>query len=66
LNFSSKRSVGWYAYISKISKNGVLGDPTLASREKGERMWEVMIRRLVEFVEDLKTLTLDEIYQKRY
>jgi hypothetical protein len=29
-------------------------------------MWEVMIRRLVEFVEDLKTLTLDEIYQKRY
>jgi creatinine amidohydrolase/Fe(II)-dependent formamide hydrolase-like protein len=66
LNFSSKRSVDWYAYISKISKNGILGDPTVASREKGEQMWDVMIQHLVEFVEDLKNMSLDEIYQKRY
>ena len=26
-------------------------------------MWEVMVRNLVEFVEDLKGLTLDEIHQ---
>jgi len=66
LDFTSKRSVGWYAYTSKISPTGVLGDPTKGSREKGERMWQVMIEHLVEFVEDLKRLSLDEIYQKRY
>jgi creatinine amidohydrolase/Fe(II)-dependent formamide hydrolase-like protein len=66
LNFTSKRSVGWYAHTSKISRTGVLGDPTKADRDKGERMWSVMITRLVEFVEDLKDLSLDEIYQKRY
>lgn len=66
LNFTSKRSVGWYAMTSKISQSGVMGNPLKGSREKGERMWEVMIKNLVEFVEDLKNMTLDEIYQKRY
>ncbi len=66
LNFTSKRSVGWYARTAKISPKGVLGDPTKASREKGEKIWDLMIKRLVEFVEDLKSLTLDEIYQRRY
>jgi len=66
LDFTSKRSVGWYAHTSKISQTGVLGDPTKGSLEKGKRMWELMIKRLVEFVEDLKNLSLDEIYQRRY
>jgi creatinine amidohydrolase/Fe(II)-dependent formamide hydrolase-like protein len=66
LNFTSKRSVGWYAHTSKISPTGVLGDPTRASREKGKRMWELMIRNLAEFVEDIKNMSLDELYQKRY
>jgi len=66
LNFTSKRRVGWYAHVAKISPSGVLGDPTKADRDKGKRMWDLMIKNLVEFVEDLKTLSLDEIYQKRY
>jgi creatinine amidohydrolase/Fe(II)-dependent formamide hydrolase-like protein len=66
LNFTSKRSVGWYAHTSRISPTGVLGDPTKASREKGRRMWELMIRNLAEFVEDIKSMSLDELYQKRY
>jgi creatinine amidohydrolase/Fe(II)-dependent formamide hydrolase-like protein len=66
LNFTSKRRVEWYAHTSKISQTGVLGDPTKGNAEKGERMWDIMIKRLVEFVEDLKKLSLDEIYQKRY
>jgi creatinine amidohydrolase/Fe(II)-dependent formamide hydrolase-like protein/7-cyano-7-deazaguanine synthase in queuosine biosynthesis len=66
MNFSSKRSVGWYAHVARISSNGVLGDPTCASRDKGKKIWEVMIKNLVEFVEDLKDMSLDEIYQKRY
>ena len=66
LNFSSQRSVGWYAHTAKLSKSGVLGDPTRASADKGKMMWDVMIKNLVEFIEDLKSLSLDELLQKRY
>ena len=66
LNFTSKRRVDWYAHIAKISSTGVLGDPTKATAEKGKRMWDYMIKHLVELVEDIKSLSLDEIYQKRY
>ncbi len=66
LDFSSKRSVDWYARTAKISPSGVLGDPSKASREKGEKLWEIMIHNLLEFVEHLKKLSLDEIYEKRY
>ena len=66
LDFTSNRSVGWYAHTSKISPTGVLGDPTKGSLEKGKRMWALMIKHLIEFAEYLKSLSLDEIYQKRY
>jgi creatinine amidohydrolase len=66
LDFSSRRSVGWYARTARISPSGVFGDPTRATRDKGERIWEVTVRRLVELVESLKRLSLDEIYQRRY
>jgi creatinine amidohydrolase/Fe(II)-dependent formamide hydrolase-like protein len=66
LDFSSKRSVEWYTHTAKISPSGVMGDPTKASKEKGKKMWEIMIRNLVEFVEHLKGMSLDEIYQRRY
>ncbi len=66
LNFTSKRSVGWHAHTHKISPSGVLGDPLKASGAKGQQMWDVMIARLVEFVEDLKGMDLEEIYQRRY
>ncbi|UCD23826.1 MAG: creatininase family protein, partial [Gemmatimonadota bacterium] len=66
LDFTSKRSVAWYAHTHRISRYGVLGDPTKASREKGERMWSVMVDNLVELVEHLKSMSLDEIYQTRY
>jgi creatinine amidohydrolase/Fe(II)-dependent formamide hydrolase-like protein len=66
LNFTSKRSVSWYAYTKKISPTGVMGDPTKASAEKGKKIWEIMIAHLVAFVEDLKGMTLEEIYQRRY
>jgi len=66
LNFTSKRSVTWYTHTAKLSPSGVLGDPTRATAEKGRRMWEKMITNLVEFVEHLKSMTLKELYQKRY
>ncbi len=66
LDFTSRRSVGWYAHTSKISPWGVMGDPTKGSSEKGERIWKVMIENLAAFVRELQRLSLDEIYQKRY
>ena len=66
LDFTSKRSVNWHVHTLKISATGVLGDPTKATREKGEAIWRIMIQRLTEFVEHLKDLSLDEIYQRRY
>ena len=66
LNFSSKRGVSWHAYTNKITANGVMGDPTKASIEKGEKMWQMMIAHLVALVDDLKSMTLDELYQRRY
>lgn len=66
LNFTSQRGISWYAYTHRISANGTMGDPTKANAEKGKKMWEIMIEHLVNLVEDLKSLTLEEIYQRRY
>jgi creatinine amidohydrolase/Fe(II)-dependent formamide hydrolase-like protein len=66
LDFTSKRGISWYAFTKRISESGVMGDPTKATAEKGRRMWDMMIKHLVSFVEELKQLTLDEIFQKRY
>jgi creatinine amidohydrolase/Fe(II)-dependent formamide hydrolase-like protein len=66
LDFTSKRSVTWYAYTNRISESGTLGDPTRASREKGDRMWSIMIEHLSRFVAELKAMSLDEIHQRRY
>ncbi len=66
LEFSSVSSVEWYEHTATMSDSGVLGDPTKASREKGEKMWEMMIGHLVRFVETLKGLGLDEIVENRH
>ncbi len=66
LDFTSKRGVSWYVHTKRISASGIIGDPTKASREKGDRCWSLMIAHLVSLVEDLKSMTLEEIYQKRY
>ncbi|MGD2271970.1 MAG: creatininase family protein [Desulfobacterales bacterium] len=66
LNFTGKRSIAWYASTRKISASGIMGDPTKASAEKGEKIWEIMIAHLVALVEDLKGMTLKEIFHKRY
>ena len=66
LDFTSRRYVEWFARTSRISGSGVMGDPTKASREKGEKMWKVIVGNMVEFVEQLKKMSLDEIHQRRY
>ena len=66
LNFTSKRGISWYAHTEKISASGIMGDPTKATAAKGARMWEMMIAHLTAFVEEIKHMTLEEIYQRRY
>ncbi|RMG22591.1 MAG: creatininase family protein [Bacteroidetes bacterium] len=66
LNFSSQRGLPWYVHTRRISENGVLGDPTQASAEKGKLIWDIMVAHLVNFVEMIKSLSLEEIYQKNY
>lgn len=66
LDFSSARSVEWCAHTARISESGVLGDATLATAKKGEEIWRVMIRNLVEFVEKLKGMSLAEIHERHY
>src|SRR5262249_20318170 len=66
LDFTGRRYVEWFARTAGISGSGVMGDLTKATREKGERVWKVMIGNLVEFVEALKRMSLDEIHQRRY
>ena len=66
LNFTSKRGVSWYAYTQKISATGVMGDPTKASVEKGKKIWQIMIAHLVALVEDIKSMTLEEIHHRKY
>ncbi len=66
LDFTSKRGVLWYAYTRKISRSGVMGDPTKASAAKGEKIWGIMIAHLVSLIEDIKHLTLEEIHHRNY
>jgi creatinine amidohydrolase/Fe(II)-dependent formamide hydrolase-like protein len=66
LDFSSENSVPWYVHTKKISESGIMGNPTLANAVKGRRIWKIMIAHLAALVEELKEMTLEEIYQKRY
>jgi creatinine amidohydrolase len=42
--------------FDEITEIGSLGDPTIASKEKGEAMVNAVVRDISEFVEDLKKL----------
>ncbi len=65
LDFTERNSVEWYARTARFSDSGVLGDPTRATRDKGEKLWAIMIDHLVAFLEDLKVLRLGELRSRR-
>lgn len=66
LDFTSERGVPWYARTKKLSNTGIMGDPTKATTEKGVKMWDIMTKHLVKFVEEIKESDLEDLYQKRY
>jgi len=45
-------------YLKEFTKTGVIGDPTKASREKGERIVEATVERLAEFLRQLKRIEI--------
>jgi creatinine amidohydrolase/Fe(II)-dependent formamide hydrolase-like protein len=63
LDFDSDRSVEWYVRTQRISETGTLGDPTLASAEKGRQIWKLTIDSMVELVEHLKGTPLAALHR---
>jgi creatinine amidohydrolase len=39
---------------SRFSKSGVVGDPTLATQQKGEKVFQAVVEALVELVREFK------------
>lgn len=56
LDFGSNNYVPWTFETHKLTKSGILGDATKASKQKGKKLWNVHIKHLVEFVEQLKKI----------
>ncbi|KAA3615362.1 MAG: creatininase family protein [Calditrichaeota bacterium] len=66
LDFTSERGVSWYAHTKLLSKSGVMGNASLATEEKGKIIWDIMIRKMTEFVETIKNTPADKLYQNKY
>ena len=66
LDYTSDRGVAWYVRTKILSESGVMGNPTLATAEKGNKLWEIMIAHLVRFVEEVKKSKLEDLYQRKY
>jgi len=45
--------VSWAFRTREISETGVIGDPTKASKKKGEKAWKLAIERLADLLEEL-------------
>jgi len=56
-NPSPVQMMEWW---STFSHTGVLGDPTLASQEKGARLYEVLIDRMVELIREMRARPVRE------
>jgi creatinine amidohydrolase len=66
LDYTSERGVSWYVHTEHLTKSGVMGNAKKATAEKGHQMWEIMIRKMAEFVESIKNTPTDKLYQNRY
>jgi creatinine amidohydrolase len=44
---------------SRFSKSGIVGDPTLATKEKGQKIFEAVVEGLVELVKDFQGYARD-------
>jgi len=51
--------VYWGFRTKEISETGVIGDPTKASKEKGEKAWKLAVERLAELLTELDKMELE-------
>lgn len=63
LDFDSDSAVDWHVRTARISDSGTLGDPTLATAEKGRAIWKITLKNMVELVEHLKSTPLDALHR---
>jgi len=56
LDYDAEDRVIYPLDMKEITKHGILGDATKASRTKGRKLWEAMTSNLAEFLEDLKVI----------
>jgi len=47
--------LGFMDRWSRISQTGVVGDATLATKEKGEKLFHLIVERMVELIQEFKT-----------
>jgi len=50
--------VSWAFRTKEISETGVIGDPTKATKEKGEKAWKIVIERLAELLAELDKMKI--------
>jgi creatinine amidohydrolase len=50
--------LSWQDWWSRMSESGICGDPTLATSEFGQALFETTVQNLVQFVRDFRTLPL--------
>jgi creatinine amidohydrolase/Fe(II)-dependent formamide hydrolase-like protein len=43
-----------------------MGNATRATTEKGKEIWDIMIRNMTEFVETIKNIPVEKLYQNKY
>ena len=43
---------------SRISKTGTIGDPTVATEEKGKRFFDAAVSRLVELIQEFRSFEI--------
>jgi creatinine amidohydrolase len=48
--------LAWQDWWSRFSKDGVAGDPTVATAEFGARLFEVTVERFIELVREFRTI----------
>jgi len=64
IKLEPRRLTAAYTVVRNGTENRT--DLIYSYEEKGERIWETMVAHLVALVEDLKNMTLDDIYHRRY
>lgn len=62
MDFFAARPLYLAHHVSDFSPEGVFGDPTIASKEKGQRMIDAIVGNLAAFLEEFVSWEFDNIY----